>query len=54
MSKVLSLFLVLFLSTNFLFAQEVVNGNRKRIKTSRVDTAPKIDGLIDDPAWQNA
>jgi len=54
MSKVLSLFLILFLSTTCLFAQETVNSNRKRIKTTRIENAPKIDGILDDEAWQNA
>ncbi len=54
MSKVLSLFLVLFLSTSYLFAQETVNSNRKRIKTTRVESAPKIDGVLDDAAWKDA
>lgn len=54
MSKVLSLFLVLFLTTSSLFAQEIVNGNRKRIKTTRVQNAPKIDGVLDDASWKDA
>ncbi|MFD2565733.1 DUF5916 domain-containing protein [Pseudotenacibaculum haliotis] len=54
MSKVLSLFVILFLSANCLFAQEEINSNRKRIKTTRITKAPKIDGLLDDEAWKSA
>ena len=28
--------------------------NRKKIKTTRVDKAPKIDGILNDKAWVNA
>ena len=54
MSKILSLFLILFLTVNCLSAQEIVNSNRKRIKTTRIQNAPKIDGVLDDEAWKDA
>ena len=43
------LFLVVF---QFSFAQQ--KENRKTIKAKRITKAPKIDGVIDDEAWNNA
>ncbi|MFY0629525.1 MAG: hypothetical protein JXR05_04030 [Flavobacteriaceae bacterium] len=54
MSRVLSLFLIMLLSGNLLNAQEKINTNRKKIKTTRVTKAPKIDGVLNDEAWKNA
>lgn len=54
MAKIQSLFLTLFLLSNSLLAQKVLNSNRKRIKATRIANAPKIDGLLNDKAWSNA
>lgn len=54
MSKVFNLFLVLFFTTNLVVAQETLNSNRKRIKTTRIEKAPKIDAELDDEAWKDA
>jgi hypothetical protein len=45
----------LFLGT-FLFAQtkEKYSINRKKIKTSKIESNIKIDGILDDIEWQNA
>ena len=47
-------YLILFavLSLQQLTAQN--KENRKTIKTTRVDKAPRIDGILDDNAWENA
>ena len=44
--------LIAFLCVHKLEAQN--QKNRKTIKTSRVATAPKIDGILNDKAWENA
>ena len=54
MLKNLSLLFIFIFTVHFLNAQENVNANRKKIKTTRVTKAPKIDGLLDDDAWKNA
>lgn len=54
MSKVLSFVLILFLSSTCLYAQEAINSNRKKIKTTRITKAPKIDAILDDDAWKDA
>ena len=54
MFKVKSLFVILFITCSCLFAQEEINSNRKRIKTTRVTKSPKIDGVLDDEAWKGA
>ena len=47
-------YLILFavLSLQQLTAQN--KENRKTIKTTRVEKAPRIDGILDDNAWKNA
>jgi hypothetical protein len=42
------MFLTLFLSISLLHGQEL----KKSVNAKRIDTAPKIDGLLEDPAWQ--
>lgn len=54
MLRVLSTLLIVIFSVNCLSAQENINSNRKKIKTTRVVKAPKIDGVLDDEAWKNA
>jgi len=53
MLRVLSTLLIVIFSVNCLNAQENINTNRKKIKTTRVSKAPKIDGVLDDEAWKN-
>lgn len=48
--KSVLLFILLLVTYNFT-AQN--NKNRKKFKTTRVATAPKIDGLLEDQAWKN-
>ena len=43
--------LCIFLFTIFLAQSQEVNQNRKELTTVRIDKAPKIDGVIDDEAW---
>ncbi|MBL4605690.1 MAG: carbohydrate binding family 9 domain-containing protein [Flavobacteriaceae bacterium] len=52
MSRIFSLLLITFLCSNQLSAQ--IGKDRKKIKTTRVSNAPKIDGVLDDEAWKNA
>tara|TARA_R110002073_G_scaffold8207_3_gene45742 strand:+ start:28385 stop:30823 length:2439 start_codon:yes stop_codon:yes gene_type:complete len=55
MSKFLFSFVILLFSISYtLHSQEKINENRKKIKTTRVSKAPKIDGVLDDEAWKNA
>ncbi len=45
------LFSIFFMvQSNFLFAQI----ERKELVATRIENSPKIDGLLDDEAWQNA
>lgn len=44
-----SVVLLLLLITNILFAQE-----KKTVNINRTNTAPKIDGVLDDIAWEKA
>lgn len=46
--------LLLLFPAYFLIAQETDSISRKRIQISRIETAPKIDGSLEDPAWQEA
>ena len=43
---------LLLLNSCFLFAQEQDTIPRKKITISRVEEAPKIDGILDDAAWK--
>ena len=52
MLKKLSLLLISFIFVQQMSAQ--INQNRKKIKTTRITNAPKIDGILDDEAWKNA
>jgi hypothetical protein len=52
MFKKITLLLIALLSIHQVSAQD--KENRKKIKTSRVKKAPKIDGLLNDKAWGNA
>jgi len=45
------LLLIAAFSTFQLFAQH--NKSRKKIKTTRIKVAPKIDGLLEDNSWKN-
>lgn len=50
-----SLVLLLFLLFTFNFqAQETDSIARKSINILRIQTAPKIDGVLDDEAWKEA
>ena len=51
MRKFTSLMLISFLCIHQVSAQ--ITKDRKKIKTTRVSTAPKIDGVLDDIAWKN-
>jgi hypothetical protein len=37
-----------------LFIQTTVNAENKNLQAVRTEQAPKIDGVLDDPVWQNA
>ncbi|WP_339883770.1 DUF5916 domain-containing protein [Polaribacter vadi] len=52
MFRKILLLLIAFLCFHQLKAQN--QKNRKTIKTTRVANAPKIDGLLNDEAWENA
>lgn len=52
MFKKISILLIAFLCFHQLKAQN--QKNRKKIKTTRVTKAPKIDGFLNDEAWKNA
>ncbi len=45
-------FLILFLSTYVFHAQDIEN--KKSTTTHRVAVSPKIDGILDDVAWEGA
>ena len=53
MLRTTSLLLISLLFLNQLNAQKE-NKKRKKIQTTRVTKAPKIDGILDDDAWKNA
>jgi len=48
--KKLALLCACFLAVNLVFSQPV----KKRITAVEVTRAPKIDGILDEPAWQSA
>ncbi|WP_439132272.1 DUF5916 domain-containing protein [Polaribacter sp.] len=52
MFKKISLLLFLVLCSQFVCAQ--TQKKRKTVKTTRVSQAPKIDGILNDNAWQDA
>ena len=54
MIRILPLFLLFLFVGNSIIAQEKINTNRKKIKTTRTTNPPKIDGVLDDEAWKNA
>jgi len=52
-SKTIKFFLLLIVQliyTSLLFSQEI----KKRLKITRTEIAPKIDGILNDAAWENA
>ncbi|WP_299161962.1 DUF5916 domain-containing protein [uncultured Tenacibaculum sp.] len=52
MYKIAILISAIFLISSSITAQEI-NSNRKKINATRVDSPPKIDGILDDTAWSN-
>lgn len=46
--------LAVLLCQSFLFSQETDSIPRKKITISRITEAPKIDGVLDDKAWEGA
>ena len=51
MNRIISTYIILqLLFTQSFFAQET----KKSLKLSRTETAPKIDGVLNDAAWENA
>ena len=52
MYKIATLISAILFISNGIYAQEV-NKNRKKINATRVDSPPKIDGILDDNAWKN-
>lgn len=48
-----NLVLLLFITFSFQISGQI-NQKRKKIKTTRITKAPKIDGILDDQAWNNA
>lgn len=46
-----TLFLLIFFLQTYA---QTVNGNRKELKTNRIEKAPSIDGELDDEAWKSA
>lgn len=52
MKKHAILLLLIFL-INSLLIHSQVNQNRKKLPASRISTAPKIDGDLDDAIWKN-
>lgn len=52
MYKIATLLSAIILLSNGITAQEI-NQNRKKLNATRVDSPPKIDGLLDDAAWSN-
>lgn len=48
-------FFIIFISTGFtLQAQQSDSIQRKKINLIKISESPKIDGVLDDSAWQNA
>lgn len=56
MSLILRVVLILvLLLTNLILKSQILDSiPRKKINITQVDEAPKIDGVLDDLAWQNA
>jgi hypothetical protein len=54
MSRVYTLLFIALFSTSLAVSQEAINSNRKKITTTRVTEAPKIDGVLDDNEWKDA
>lgn len=52
MTKQSFAFFIVFIISFLSYSQEV-NQNRKKLNTTRVSKAPKIDGILDDEAWKN-
>ncbi|WP_299123365.1 DUF5916 domain-containing protein [uncultured Tenacibaculum sp.] len=52
MYKIATLISAILFISNGINAQEI-NKNRKKINATRVDSPPKIDGILDDNAWNN-
>ncbi|MCF4101932.1 carbohydrate binding family 9 domain-containing protein [Gillisia sp. M10.2A] len=52
--KLLLGILLFFISNTFLHAQELDSIPRKNITIQRITNAPKIDGVLDDIAWEGA
>lgn len=52
--KNLVTFVLFLICQPLLFAQKEDSISRKSITINRIDTAPKIDGVLDDPAWEPA
>ena len=53
MFRVFILSIIALFSVSLASSQEALNSNRKRIKTSRITKAPKIDGVLNDHAWKD-
>ena len=52
MYKIATLFIIILLISNGIKAQDI-NKNRKKISATRVNTPPKIDGILDESVWSN-
>ncbi len=52
MSKIVKVLITLLLISNGIIAQEI-NQNRKKIGATRIESPPKIDGELNDSAWEN-
>ncbi|CAM1364320.1 Carbohydrate family 9 binding domain-like [Tenacibaculum sediminilitoris] len=51
-NRLLALIIIIFFTTEVIIAQ-TLNQNRKRIEATRIDSAPKIDGILNDDIWSN-
>lgn len=52
MHKIAKLLIATILISNGIYAQKI-NQNRKKINATRVDSPPKIDGILNDSEWNN-
>ncbi len=52
MYKIAKLLIAILFISNGIIAQEI-NQNRKKMEATRVESPPKIDGALDDTAWNN-
>ena len=50
----IGLILISFFLGIYLYAQETDSIFRKKITIGKISEAPKIDGILDDIAWQDA